>query len=109
MGHDLTRLKALQRARNVTVSEYLKAGSYGIAQHMVDVFLMEPGTDRYLGRLCLFNDCPRSGKPECWVPGCGDPPHLRQRAEFTLGLEALTADRSIILFERQAGSQLASS
>ncbi|MEN6304395.1 MAG: hypothetical protein ABFD96_16800 [Armatimonadia bacterium] len=106
---DLTCLKALQRARNVAVSQYVRAGNHSVAQHMVDVFLMEPGTDRYRGRLCLFNECPRPGKPECWVRRCGDPPHLRQHAEFTLRPEALAADRSIILFERQAGGQPASS
>lgn len=105
---DWTCLEALQRARNATVNEYIRAGNYGVAQHMVDTFLMEPGTDRYLGRLCLFNHCPRPGKPECWVQGCGDLPHLRQHADFALRPEALATDRSIILFERQAGSPPAS-
>jgi hypothetical protein len=99
---DLTCLRALQRARNATVGEYLRAGNCGIAQHMVDVFLMEPGTNRYLGRLCLFNKCPRPGKPDCLVPGCGDPPHLRQHVGFVLSPEALAADRSVTLFERSA-------
>ena len=36
-----------------------------------NVFVLEPGTDRYLGRLCIFGDCPK-GKRECLVPGCGE-------------------------------------
>lgn len=97
---DLACLPALQRARNITVGEYHRDTNYGLAQHMVDVFIMEPDTDRYLGRLCLFNQCPRSGKLECVTPGCGDRLHLRQHVDFTLRPEALAADRSIILFER---------
>ena len=31
----------------------------GIASHQVDVFILEPCADRYLGRLCDFNACPR--------------------------------------------------
>ena len=102
-GSDLTCLEALQRARNTTVGEYHRATNYGIAQHMIDTFLMESGTDRYLGRLCLFNQCPRRPKLECFAPGCGDLPHLQQHVEFTLRPESLAEDRSVVLFERQAG------
>ena len=35
------------------------------------MFILKPGTDRYLGRLCDFNACPK-GKAECRVPGCRD-------------------------------------
>ena len=42
----------------------------GVADHQVEVFILEPGSDQYLGRLCHFNACPK-GKPECLVSGCG--------------------------------------
>ena len=48
-----------------------------VAAHQVDVFVLEPGTDRCLGRLCGFNACPK-GKRERLVPGCGGTPFLRQ-------------------------------
>lgn len=35
-----------------------------------EVFLFEPESDRYLGRLYNFNECPK-GKPDCLIPGCG--------------------------------------
>ena len=56
-------------------------GSIGIASHQVDVFILEPVTDRYLGRLCDFKACPK-GKAECRVPGCGDMALLRQPEGF---------------------------
>jgi hypothetical protein len=102
---DLTCLPALQRARNVTVNEYLHATNFGVAQHQVDVFMMEPGTDRYLGRLCIFRDCPKSDKEECRVPGCGHPPHLRQHESFTLKPDALAPERSRVLFERSGPAE----
>ena len=97
---DLTSLKALQRARNLTVGDFYRATNYGIPQHMVDTFIVEPGTGRYLGRLCIFNDCPKPGKPECWVPSCGEVPHLKQHAGFTLRPEVLSPENSVVLFER---------
>jgi hypothetical protein len=100
---DLGCLKALQRARSVTPTEYYRATNYGIAQHMIDVFLMEPGTGRYLGRLCPFKDCPKQGKMECFVPGCGATQHLKQHLEFTLSPEALAPGVTVVLFERRRG------
>jgi len=41
--------------------------------HQLDVFLFEPSSDRYLGRLCSFSKCPK-GKRDCLVPGCGEIP-----------------------------------
>ncbi len=102
---DLTCLRALQRARNTTVGEYLRATDYGIAQHMIDVFIIEPGTGNYLGRLCQFNRCPNPGKWECYVPSCGETRHLQQHADFTLEADALSPDRSVVLFDRQASHE----
>jgi len=97
---DLSCLRALQRARNVTVNEYCRATGFGVAQHQIEVFLLEHGTDRYLGRLCIFSACPKAGESECRVRGCGDPPHLRQHEDFTLKPEALAPERSVVLFDR---------
>ncbi len=67
---DLENLKSLQRARSRALTALLEDHRIAVAHHQVDLFLMEPGTDRYLGRLCPFGQCPK-GKPECFVPGCG--------------------------------------
>ena len=53
------RLKALQKARSRALNDLLADRNIGVAHHQVDVFLLEPGTDRYLGRLCRFGQCPR--------------------------------------------------
>jgi hypothetical protein len=71
----------------------------GVAHHQMDVFLIEPETDRYLGRLCAFNKCPRD-KPECRTPGCGDTRFLRRIEGFALRPDALIPGRITVLFER---------
>jgi hypothetical protein len=47
-----------------------------VAHRQVDVFIMEPQTDRLLGWLCHFATCPREAKSECLAPGCGRIPLL---------------------------------
>ena len=78
--------------------------SIGIASHQVDVFILAPGTDRYLGRLCDFNTCPK-GKAECRVPGCGEVTLLRQHEGFRWRAESLAESRAVRLFERVTGLQ----
>jgi len=79
------------------VSRLFKEQAIGVAHHQVDVFIMEPGSDRYLGRLCSYSVCPK-GKPECRVPGCGHIALLRQHEDFELSTTALAPHRSIRLF-----------
>lgn len=70
----LDHLDALRRARDRVLRQLFNGGStFGIVGHQVDTFLFEPGSDRYLGRLCSFNQCPK-GKRDCLVPGCGTTP-----------------------------------
>jgi hypothetical protein len=98
--HDLDNLrKAVSRSVNVLFDEQ----NIGVAHHQVDVFLLEPGSGRYLGRLCHFGTCPK-GKPECEVPGCGARPFLRQHDGFVFDLRSLAPSRSIVLFDRAKGS-----
>ncbi|MCY3755431.1 MAG: hypothetical protein OXG99_15255 [Alphaproteobacteria bacterium] len=75
----------------------------GVAAHQVDVFILEPGTDRYLGRLCAFNACPK-GKRECLVSGCGDMPFLRQHDEFEWWADTLAPGGAVRLFDRASGT-----
>lgn len=66
------RLGELRRAAAVGLQRAYAAGRNpgGVVSLQVDVFLFEPGSDRYLGRLCKFATCPK-GKPPCRVEGCG--------------------------------------
>jgi hypothetical protein len=73
---DLQGLDRLRRAKNRALRVPHDAGGPGVASHQVDVFILEPGTERYRGRLCDFNACPK-GKRECLVAGCGAAPVLR--------------------------------
>ena len=78
---DLSDLNGLRRKSAAALRELMDRRRIGVAAHQVDVFILEPGTDRYLGRLCSFNTCPK-GKRECLVPGCGKTLFLRQHEEF---------------------------
>jgi hypothetical protein len=101
---DLGNLRALGKARSRAVNQLMAETGLGVAHHQVDVFVMEPGTDRYLGRLCTFGECPK-GKRECMVPGCGEKLFLQQHEKFTLRGDALGADRIVVLFERAAADE----
>jgi len=95
----LDNLAALGKARGRAVRALFAEEGVGVAHHEVDVFLFEPGSDRYLGRLCAFSTCPK-GKLECLVPGCGARPLLRQHEGFVLDPGALADDRVMLLFNR---------
>lgn len=97
---DVGCLRALQRARSGALNELLKDHHVGVAHHHVDVFIMEPGTDRYLGRLCTFASCPKQGKLECLAPGCGATRLLQQYPDFRLRPEALAAGAVVVLPDR---------
>jgi len=100
---DLTILKSLQRARSQALNDLFAEHEIGVAHHQVDVFLMAPETDTYLGRLCNFGECPK-GKPECLVRDCGAVKFLRQIEGFTFHPDALSSAKSITLFERGASA-----
>lgn len=97
----LRDLNGLRRTKAQALRD-LESGSGGVADHQADVFVLEPETDRYLGRLCQFNRCPR-GKIECMVAGCGEATFLRQHEGFRWRPETLAGDRAIRLFDRATG------
>ncbi|MGA0601237.1 hypothetical protein ACO2Q3_11095 [Caulobacter sp. KR2-114] len=70
----LENLGALRRALSAALQKAFSAGAgTSVPGNLVDTFLFEPASDRYLGRLCRFNACPK-GHRDCWTPGCGDIP-----------------------------------
>lgn len=102
---DSVDLRTLKRASARALNDWQAAhpNSAGVAHHQVDVFLIEPGIDRFLGNLCHYGQCPK-GKPECAVPGCGARPFVQLREGFSLDPEALRAKHNATLFDRGAAS-----
>jgi hypothetical protein len=95
--NDLSGLHQLRKTRAQALNDLLHHENIGVAHHQVEVFLLEPGTDRYLGRLCTFGKCPK-GKRDCLVPGCGDDSFLQQIEDFVFYEDAL--DEAIVLYDR---------
>jgi hypothetical protein len=97
------RLGALRRARDVALREAYEAGTGpGTASHQVEIFLIEPGTDSYLGRLCKFAACPKD-KPQCRVPGCGAIPFNRRFEGFVPHADLLASAGHAMLYKRGVG------
>jgi hypothetical protein len=59
---DALDLEALQNTRSRALNDLSHETGTSVAHHQVDVFLFEPETDRYRGRLCCFGVCPK-GNP----------------------------------------------
>jgi len=95
----LDDLAAMKRARVRALNKLLAEQNIGVAHHQVDVFLIEPETNRYLGRLCGFAACPK-GHADCAVPGCGRAPFLKQHEDFEFYADALSPDRLVSLYVR---------
>ena len=97
---DLRRLKVIQKARSQALNNLFVERQIGVAHHQVDIFVMEPISDRYLGRLCIFGSCPK-GKDECRISGCGEPMFLQQLEDFKFETKNLNEDARVVLFERR--------
>jgi hypothetical protein len=52
--------------------------------------------------LCIFRTCPKPGKLECRVPGCGAEPFLQQFAEYHFNPARFAAEPKVVLFDRSA-------
>jgi hypothetical protein len=97
------RLGELRRARDRALREAYAAGAgMSVANHQVDVFLFEPKSDRYLGRLCSFSQCPK-GKPACMVPGCGAIAFNKRVPDFRPYADLLAPAAHAMLYQRGVG------
>ena len=97
------RLGELRRTRDLALRRAYETGAGpSVTSHQVEVFLIEPGTDHYLGRLCNFNACPK-GKPQCLVPGCGAVPFNKRVKAFVPHVDLLAPARHAMLYERGKG------
>lgn len=98
---DVSCLNRLQKARSQALNDLLHEKNVGVAHHQVEVFLFEPETDRHLGRLCCFSQCPKEKKIECLVPGCGDTQFLRQHQDFVWNPQSLEPCKFVLLYEQE--------
>jgi hypothetical protein len=97
------RLNALRRATAHALRTAFETGvGTSVVSHQLDIFLIEPGSDRYLGRLCEFSACPKD-KRECAVPGCGAIPFNKVIFEFRPRADLLEPARFAMLYERGRG------
>jgi len=97
------RLGELRRSAVVALRRAYEAGAgMSVVGHELDVFLFEPETDRYLGRLCSFNTCPK-GKRDCLVPGCGETPFNQRIEDFEPYADLLAPAAHAMLYSRDAG------
>jgi hypothetical protein len=102
---DLTALQQMKRAIVRALNDWQRTHQDwpGVAHHMVDVFLIEPRTNRFCGNLCHYGQCPK-GKPECAVPGCGAQPFLKLYEGFRLHRGVFDGEHNVVLFDRAATS-----
>lgn len=98
-----TRLGDLRGAAASALRAAFEAGAaMSVPDNNLDVFLIEPGTDRYLGRLCSFSVCPKH-KEECLAPGCGTIPFNKSVPGFKPTHDLLAPAEYALLYRRGAG------
>src|SRR5205807_3125405 len=100
LGH----LKNLQRARGRALNQLMAEHDIGVPHFQVDVHILEPGTDRYRGRLCNYGECPKPGKNDCLVDGCGAQPFLQQFDGYEFSRFEFWDTKKEILFARESAA-----
>ena len=96
----LDRLKELKRTMSRGLSIVQDTVDGGVAHHQVDVHIFDAESGEYRGRLCIFGQCPKPGKRECLVPGCGKSPFLQQFAKYHYNRAQFEGEPKVILFDR---------
>jgi hypothetical protein len=100
---DLSRLKALKSAMQRGLSPVHDTPWGGVAHHQVDVHILDAESGVYRGRQCIFGQCPKPGKRECLVPGCGAQPFLQQFQRYRFNSAQFEGEPKVILFDRPSG------
>jgi hypothetical protein len=94
-------LRLFQQIISRTVKKLADEHKSRVAHHQVDVFFVEPGTNKYLGRLCVFSTCPKKDKMKCKItPHCGEIPFLEQIQDFVMNPDDYAGGNAIILFDK---------
>ena len=101
--HSQHRLGELRRAAALALRQAFESGTGpSVAPQQLDIFLIEPGSDRYLGRLCEFSQCPK-GKDDCLVPGCGETAFNKRVFGFMPHADLLAPAACSMLYRRGSG------
>lgn len=95
------RLGELRRVQDRSLRKAFESGAgISVVGHQVDTFLVEPVTNRYLGRLCHFGQCPK-GKRDCLIVGCGTIPFNKVIEDFSPDEDLLGS--AVVLYRRGSG------
>jgi hypothetical protein len=100
---DLGKLQDLKKALQRGLSMVHDTPHGGVAHHQVDVHVFDADTGAYGGRLCIFKECPKPGKRECLVPGCGAKPFLQQFSRYRFNPAQFEGEPKVVLFDRASG------
>lgn len=103
---DLSRLKALQNAKGEALNRLRAMRNIVVDSSRVDVHILEPGSERYRGRLCNFGACPERYNDACMLDGCGAQPFLRQLSDYRHDRDRFALADLEILFERPGGEAM---
>lgn len=97
------RLDEIRKASSRALNRAYESGlGISVVGHQLDVFLFEPVSNRYLGRLCSFSRCPK-GKRDCLTPGCGAVPFNKVVADFVPRPDLLAPAQDGMLYRRSHG------
>jgi hypothetical protein len=99
---DFGKLLELKNAMARALQTTQKTPYGGVAHHQVDVHLFEAAGSQYRGRLCIFGQCPKPGKLQCLVPGCGAQPFLQQFQDYHFKAGLFFGEPKVVLFDRSA-------
>lgn len=92
---------AIRKCCGRVPNELVEQGVHlSLASHHYSVHLVDDASGRYLGMVCHYSQCPKQ-KPECRVPGCGEPKFVRILPWFKLKPARLNTHNSQILFQRK--------
>jgi hypothetical protein len=91
------RLNELRLRLDDTLRRYTQEKKYGVAHHQADIYIFEDSADAYVGRLCIFSQCPK-GKYVCKIQGCGKPPFLRRFEDFVFNRSVFDNNASRLMF-----------
>jgi len=94
----LENLGAMRRTLAMLVPSVFKKAP-GICEGVMELFVFDSHSSKYLGRVCHYKQCPHSNI-DCMREGCGKPPHLKIENDFTLRPDAVSRINSQLLFER---------
>jgi hypothetical protein len=100
---DFDQLKSLKKAMGRGLSIVQDTPYGGVAHHQVDMHLFDAAPGDYCGRLCSYGECPKPGKRDCLVPGCGAHAFLQQFEGYRFRPAQFAGESKVILFDRAGG------